>query len=99
MEMKTESKGHIAALITVIIWGITYVSTKSLLEYFTPIEILFIRFVIGYAALWLICPHLMHVNDKKHHWYFAAAGLCGVTLYYLFENIAVSYTHLTLPTT
>lgn len=92
MEMKTESKGHIAALITVIIWGITYVSTKSLLEYFTPIEILFIRFVIGYAALWLICPHLMHVNDKKHHWYFAAAGLCGVTLYYLFENIALTYT-------
>ena len=92
MEMKTESKGHIAALITVIIWGITYVSTKSLLEYFTPIEILFIRFVIGYAAMWLICPHLMHVNDKKHHWYFAAAGLCGVTLYYLFENIALTYT-------
>lgn len=92
MAMQNGSKGHIAAFITVIIWGITYVSTKSLLEYFTPIEILFIRFVIGYAALWLICPHIMHVNDKKHHWYFAAAGLCGVTLYYLFENIALTYT-------
>lgn len=92
MEIRNESKGHIAAFITVIIWGITYVSTKSLLEYFTPIEILFIRFVIGYAALWLICPRIMHVNNKKHHWYFAAAGLCGVTLYYLFENIALTYT-------
>lgn len=92
MAMQNGSKGHIAAFITVIIWGITYVSTKSLLEYFTPIEILFIRFVIGYAALWLICPHIMHVDDKKHHWYFAAAGLCGVTLYYLFENIALTYT-------
>lgn len=92
MAMQNGSKGHIAAFITVIIWGITYVSTKSLLEYFTPIEILFIRFVIGYAALWLICPHIMHVSNKKHHWYFAAAGLCGVTLYYLFENIALTYT-------
>ncbi|WP_400208344.1 DMT family transporter [Candidatus Methanomassiliicoccus intestinalis] len=92
MELRSESRGHLAALITVIFWGITYVSTKSLLEDFSPVEILFIRFVIGYAALWLICPRILKIKDRKQHIYFAAAGFCGVTLYYLIENIALTYT-------
>jgi len=37
--------GHLAALITILIWGTTFVSTKVLLKEFTPIEILFFRLV------------------------------------------------------
>lgn len=85
--------GHIAALITIFIWGTTFISTKVLLQVFTPIEILFIRFAIGYAALWCVCPRRLTLMDKKHNWYFAAAGLCGVTLYYLLENIALTFTY------
>ncbi|UAL07173.1 MAG: DMT family transporter [Candidatus Methanogranum gryphiswaldense] len=84
--------GHLLALITILIWGTTFVSTKMLLDYFSPVEILFMRFVIGFAVLVVICPHLLKVRDKKHEMYFAAAGLCGVTLYYLLENMALSYT-------
>ena len=36
--------GHIAAFITILIWGTTFISTKVLLRTFTPIEILFVRF-------------------------------------------------------
>lgn len=39
--------GHITALFTILVWGTTFVSTKILLVDFTPIEILFIRFVVG----------------------------------------------------
>lgn len=84
--------GHIAAFITILIWGTTFISTKVLLRVFAPLEILFIRFIIGYAALWCVCPHKLTLTRKKQEWYFAAAGLCGVTLYYLFENIALTYT-------
>lgn len=84
--------GHIAAFITILVWGTTFISTKVLLRSFTPIEILFIRFVIGYFALWCVCPRMMKPEDKKQEWYFALAGLIGVTLYYLFENIALTYT-------
>ncbi|MDY3617459.1 DMT family transporter [Agathobaculum sp.] len=84
--------GHLAALVTILIWGTTFISTKVLLRVFTPIEILFIRFIIGYLALWLVCPRRLQMADKRQEWYFAAAGLCGVTLYYLFENIALTYT-------
>lgn len=84
--------GHIAAFITILIWGTTFISTKVLLIDFAPIEILFIRFIIGYFALWCVSPHKLTIKVKKQEWYFAAAGLCGVTLYYLFENIALTYT-------
>lgn len=84
--------GHIAAFVTILIWGTTYISTKILLISFTPIEILFIRFLLGYAVLWLVSPHKMQVKTKQQEVYFAFAGLCGITLYYLFENIALTYT-------
>ncbi|WP_185807765.1 DMT family transporter [Lysinibacillus telephonicus] len=91
MEIKMNT-GHISALITIIIWGTTFISTKILLIDFTPIEILFFRFVIGIIALSIIFPYRLKVMDRKHHLYFAAAGICGVTLYYLLENIALTFT-------
>ncbi len=84
--------GHLIALITIIIWGITFVSTKVLLKSFTPVEILFTRFVLGFAALLAIYPKRIKIHSKHHELYFAAAGLCGITLYYLLENIALTYT-------
>lgn len=84
--------GHIAAFVTILIWGTTFISTKVLLRVFSPIEILFIRFVIGYIALWCVCPRRLTIDEKRREGYFIAAGLCGVTLYYLFENIALTYT-------
>lgn len=91
MKSKTMN-GHLAAFITILIWGTTFISTKVLLRTFEPVEILFIRFMIGYAALWIVCPRRMVLKEKKQELYFAAAGLCGVTLYYLLENIALTYT-------
>ena len=84
--------GHIAAFITILIWGTTFISTKVLLRTFTPIEILFVRFVIGYLALWLVRPKRLAPAARKEEWYFAAAGLCGITLYYLCENVALTFT-------
>lgn len=90
--MNKSVAGHVAAFVTILIWGTTFISTKVLLRVFSPIEILFIRFLIGYAALWCVFPHRLNVKERKQELYFMAAGLCGVTLYYLFENIALTYT-------
>jgi drug/metabolite transporter (DMT)-like permease len=75
--------GHLAAGFSIFVWGTTFISTKVLLEAFTPLEILFFRFLIGYAALWLACPPLFRTKSKKQECLFAAAGICGVTLYFL----------------
>ncbi len=85
-------KGHLSAFVTILIWGTTFVSTKLLLADFTPIEILVIRFVMGYAALWIVYPRKQAFAGSKQELTIAAAGLCGITLYYLLENIALNYT-------
>ena len=92
MTDKPLAAGHAAAFITIVIWGTTFISTKVLLRTFSPIEILFIRFVIGYLALWCVYPKRLTPKRRQEEGVFAAAGLCGITLYYLFENIALTYT-------
>lgn len=84
--------GHFLALLTISIWGTTFISTKLLLTHFTPIEILFYRFVIGWIALIFAHFKLFKWTSLKRELLFAASGLCGVTLYFLLENIALTYT-------
>lgn len=84
--------GHLSALITIIIWGTTFISTKILLVDFQPVEILFFRFVLGFLALLLVYPKRLKGTTLKQELTFAAAGLSGICLYYLLENIALTYT-------
>ena len=92
--MKTNKgmTGHLLAAITTFIWGTTFISTKVLLVSFTPIEILFFRFVMGLIILTAVFPHRLKGTTRKQEILFAGAGLCGVTLYFLLENIALTYT-------
>lgn len=90
--MNKTTTGHIAALITIVIWGTTFISTKILLVDFTPIEILFFRFLLGLLVLIIVYPKRLKLKDRKQELTFAAAGLCGICLYYLLENIALTYT-------
>ena len=46
---------------------------------------------MGLVVLFIIYPHRLKVTDRKQEWVFAGAGLSGITLYYLFENIALVY--------
>ena len=84
--------GHLAALMTVTVWGATFISTKVLLRSFTPVEILFDRFLLGFFLLILMHPQPLRGAGLRRELTFAAAGLCGVCLYYLLENIALEYT-------
>ena len=84
--------GHLAALLTILVWGTTFISTKVLLASFQPVEILFIRFVLGFLALCIAAPRRLHTADRKQELTFALAGLSGICLYYLLENIALTYT-------
>lgn len=83
---------HGAALCCAAVWGVTFVSTKLLLDVFTPVEILFLRFLLGMIALWCVRPRRLHTGGGRRELFFAGAGLCGVTLYFLLENMALQYT-------
>ena len=90
MENK-KALGHVLAIFTIFIWGTTFISTKILLQAFQPVEILFFRFVMGYILLWIMNPHRLPIKSWKQELTFAGAGLTGMTLYYLMENIALTY--------
>ena len=83
--------GHALVIFTIFIWGTTFISTKILLQAFQPVEILFFRFVMGFILLWIMNPHRLPFKSWKQELTFAAAGLTGMTLYYLMENIALTY--------
>lgn len=84
--------GHLAALLTIVIWGTTFISTKILLVDFQPVEILFFRFVMGFLVLLAAYPRRLKTADYKQELTFVLAGLCGICLYYLLENIALTFT-------
>lgn len=91
MEIK-KTAGHLAALLTIGIWGTTFISTKILLVDFQPVEILFFRFVMGFLVLLAAYPRRLKTTGYKQELTFALAGLCGICLYYLLENIALTFT-------
>ena len=84
--------GHLLCITSVLIWGTTFISTKYLLTGYTPVEILFIRFLLGLATLYLACPKRFTGTTLRQELLMAVAGLSGVTLYYLLENISLTYT-------
>lgn len=83
--------GHVLALLTVLIWGTTFASTKVLLATWTPVEILLMRFVLGLVFLSCMCPRWLPWAGWRRELLLAGAGLCGVTLYFLLENVALTY--------
>lgn len=93
MNHRPETAGHLAAVLTILFWGTTFVSTKVLLEDFSPMEILFYRFLLGLIVLLIVDPRVLNVQSLRQEILFAGAGLCGVTLYFLLENIALTYTY------
>lgn len=84
--------GHLAALFTALVWGTTFISTKVLLTDFQPVEILFFRFILGYLMLFAACPCRLKTEGAGQEKLFVLAGLCGICLYYLMENIALTFT-------
>lgn len=92
-EKNLNGKYHFFALICILIWGTTFVSTKILLRYMDPVQIMFFRFLIGYVCLFLLCPKIQIPKHFTEEIVLIGAGVFGGTLYYLLENYAVEYTY------
>ncbi len=84
--------GYTILAITIFLWGITFVSTKVLLQYLAPIDILFYRFLIGFVALCFVYPKSEKFTSLKNELLIFSAGVSGILLYFLAENIALQYT-------
>lgn len=89
--MRSKIWAHAAALFTMLVWGLTFVSTKVLLDYLSPLDILISRTVLGFAALCLVSPRILRLSNGRDEALFALAGLTGAFGYYLAENTALQF--------
>jgi len=92
MDKNLIKKGHLFALMTVFIWSNGGISSKVLLTTFNPIELFFYRMMIAYIALLVIKPGFIRYKNIKEELTFIAAGITGVTLFFIAQNIALIYT-------
>lgn len=84
---------HVLALFVVIVWGATLASTKYLLQTMLPMQILLYRCVFALGILLMMSPARLRWQGNRNEALYFIAGLCGITLYFLFENTALVYTY------
>lgn len=85
---------NLAMLITVILWGVSFVSIKVAVSEVPPITMALIRFIIATAILLTILKVAEPTSrlKKDHFLKMLAAGCLGITLYFCFENNGVKLT-------
>lgn len=81
------------ALFTVTMWGLTFVSTKSLINAgMTPFGIFMSRFAIAYICILAISHKQFCANSFRDELFFVSMGLTGGSLYFMTENTALGIT-------
>ena len=81
---------HMFALLTVVAWGLSLVSTRILLDHgLHPIEIYIYRFTLAYVAMLCFCHKKILSNSLKDELLFVAS------VYFIAENVALEYTLVT----
>lgn len=84
---------HLIALLTIIIWSNTFVSSKILLHNgLSPAEIFAIRFALAYAAIIPFTHSKLWCDNLKDELLMLVLGATGGALYFLAENTALKYT-------
>lgn len=87
---------HLIAILIVVVWGTTFVSTKILLlNGLTPAGIFAIRFFIAYIGLVIISHKRMFCKNLKDELLVVLLGLFGGSMYFLTENMSLNYTTTT----
>ena len=62
---------HLIAILTVSIWGSTFIATKSLINHgLTPVEIFTYRFSLAYVCLLAVCHRKMLANSWRDEGFF-----------------------------
>lgn len=88
-------RGFVALLVTLLIWGTTFIATKVVLRDVGPLLLTALRFIIAFAAL---VPFAVRQGFKLKDVFrptFMLFGLTGTTLYYALQNVGMNLTSIT----
>lgn len=87
---------YVLTLITVTIWGVTFVSSKTLIRHgLDPVTIFILRFLLAYLCILPFSHRPIFAHSFKDEMWLLFAGVTGGSLYYITENSALSLTYAT----
>ena len=76
---RRQLRGHVLSVLCVIAWGTSFLVSKGLMEKITPVQLMMLRFIIAWLAIWCIYPK-WYFNWKEEG-QFIVLSLVGNTLY------------------
>lgn len=82
---------YLVAVAVIVVWSVTFVSTKVLLRSLSPEEIVFYRYLLAYMALLIVYPRFHKSGGWREELLFVGAGVFGGTLYFMTENYALKF--------
>lgn len=85
--------GHLGALLCVSMWGVSFVSTKVLLNAeMQPVEIYIYRFALAYLIILALKHKRWFANNWRDEGLLCLCGILAGSIYFLAENFALRYT-------
>lgn len=86
--MKLKGSFHIYAIITIVLWSLTYVLTRLALQHFSPFAFAFLRYGVASLSLlpFVLIAKIKPPKRKDIPWFFAA-GAAGFFLYMIVFNL------------
>ena len=95
MKTQTNFLYHLIAFLVIGVWGMTFISTRVLIDHgMTPEEIFLVRFVIAYVGMWAVSPRDLWCKNWKDELWMVAGGITGGSIYFYAENTAVGLTYV-----
>ena len=84
---------YVAALLSMVFWGMSFIWTSIVFEYYTPITTIFLRLVISSIFLFLVLfiSGYFQKIQRKHFVLFLVSALFNPFFYFLGENYGLKY--------
>lgn len=86
---------NLGMLLTAMVWGLSFVSTKMLTDNgiaMSPVQIYLCRFLLAYIIILCVCHKQLRAYSWRDEFLFLLLGLSGGSIYFITENIAVTIT-------
>ena len=86
-------KVYVSAILAMVFWGMSFIWTSIVFEYYKPITTIFLRLVISSVFLFLVMTIRGNLKKiKREHWLlFAISALLNPFFYFLGENYGLKY--------
>ena len=92
-QKKSDFWYHVAAFAMILVWGISFLNTRVLLDAgLTPTQIFVARFVIAYLSLLAVSRFKVRYTGWRDELLFVVCGIAGGSAYFIAENTALELT-------